>query len=271
LIGKYVYARDVSFQGRQALRVTFDEVAALYHRARPRYPESLFSDIFEVTGLQPPARLLEIGAGTGIATTVLAERGFDVVGVELGDEMAQAARENLARFAAVEIVTGSFETYSSNEAFDAALAFSAFHWIDPNIRYHRAAALLRGAGFLIVADARFGAPDEEDTLFSQVGEDHETVLGESARRPGAPGLTSLRDEMIGSGLFDHVAERAYRWHLQHNATSYIDLLDTMPWYRTLEPSPRTELYERIATRIRAQPDGIIKVAVEAVLDVATKK
>jgi hypothetical protein len=77
--------------------------------------------------------------------------------------------------------------------------------------------------------------------------------------------------MIGSGLFEHVAERAYRWHLHHDAASYIDLLDTMPWYRTLEPSQRTELYDRIAARIRAQPNGTIRVAVGAVLDVATKK
>jgi 2-polyprenyl-3-methyl-5-hydroxy-6-metoxy-1,4-benzoquinol methylase len=159
-IDEYIYARDVSFTRRQELRVTFDEVATLYHRARRRYPESLFSDIFEVTGLEPPARLLEIGAGTGIATTVLAERGFDVVGVELGEEMARAARANLAHFAAVEIVTGAFESYSSDELFDAALAFSAFHWIDANVRYGRTASLLTAGGFLVVADARYSAPDE---------------------------------------------------------------------------------------------------------------
>ena len=96
-IDEYVYARDVSFPRREELRVTFGEVGALYHCARPRYPEALFTDVLDVTQLTPPARLLEIGAGTGIATTALAERGFRIVGVEMSDGLAREAKNRRLR------------------------------------------------------------------------------------------------------------------------------------------------------------------------------
>lgn len=246
-------------------------MAPLYHRARPRYPDALFNDLFEVTRLAPPARLLEIGPGSGIATLVLAERGFQVVGVEMDEGMALAARENLARWDYVEIVTSSFETYASDERFDAILAFSAFHWIDPSERYRKAASLLRDSGFLIVADTRLVATPDGDPFFTEVDEDYEDVLGERAHAPGAPGLEGLHDQINENGFFSHLSEHRYGWEVRHTAASYIELLDTVPWYRALEPSERVELYARIRRRIEEQRDGTVAVRFAAVLDIATRK
>ncbi len=40
-----------------------------YHRYRPRYPEGVFDDIVRLANLSPEDKAIEIGAGTGIATT----------------------------------------------------------------------------------------------------------------------------------------------------------------------------------------------------------
>ena len=247
----------------------FEDRGALYDRARPRYPQDLFDDVFAVTRLVPPARLLEIGSGTGIATAVLAERGFGVVGVELGESMAQVARQNLGGSPSVEIVTGCFETCEPGGAFDAVFAFSAFHWIDPDVRYQKAAPFVRDSGFLVVADARL-VPGDADPFFVEVDEDYEIALGERANEEGAPGLTSLRDGMEESGLFRHVAERRYRWHVRYTDTSYVELLDTFPWYRALDPSQRADLYARIRQRIRKRPTRTVMGTFDALLDVARR-
>ena len=67
-------------------RLVFGEVAGLYDRARPSYPASLIDDL--VSWAQPGGRALEIGAGTGKATRLLAARGVSVLGIEPSAEMA---------------------------------------------------------------------------------------------------------------------------------------------------------------------------------------
>src|SRR5829696_1757522 len=123
---------------RERLRSTFDQAAELYDRARPRYPPALFDDLVELTGIGPGSRVLEIGPGTGQATIPLAERGCQVVAVELGADLAAVARRNLARFPAVEVITAAFEDWPlPSEPFD--LLATAFHWIDPAVRVAKAA------------------------------------------------------------------------------------------------------------------------------------
>ncbi len=73
---------------RDRLKTTFDEVAEIYDRARPSYPEQLFDDLVALADLQPGESLLEIGCGTGRTTLPLAERGFRITCVELGENLA---------------------------------------------------------------------------------------------------------------------------------------------------------------------------------------
>jgi hypothetical protein len=53
----------------------FGEVAELYDQARPSYPAVLFDDVIAFAPQSP--RVLEVGAGTGKATVLLAERGLE--------------------------------------------------------------------------------------------------------------------------------------------------------------------------------------------------
>ena len=78
------------------LRSTFDAVATLYDQARPGYPERLFDDLVSLSGTGPGAKVLEISCGTAQATVPLARRGYHVLCVELGDNLATIARGKLA-------------------------------------------------------------------------------------------------------------------------------------------------------------------------------
>lgn len=57
----------------------FDQVADAYDRARPGYPDELYDRIVAFGGLDASARVLEVGVGTGKATTWFADRGFEMV------------------------------------------------------------------------------------------------------------------------------------------------------------------------------------------------
>jgi protein-L-isoaspartate O-methyltransferase len=123
-------------------RSTFDEDALAYDRARPVAPGYVFDDLVARGGSRPGSSVVEIGPGTGQATRPLAERGLRIVALELGPHLADRARQNLVRFADVELVTTSYEAWDPGSArFDAVFACNSFHWVDPAIRFHKSAAV----------------------------------------------------------------------------------------------------------------------------------
>src|SRR3954453_6572945 len=113
----------------RALRASFDAAAGSYDRARPDYPARLFDDLTAVAGIAPPDRLLELGCGTGKATRPLLERGFRVVGGELGPRLPAEALTKLADLP-FELHVASFETWE-HEPGDFALVYAAtaWHWL----------------------------------------------------------------------------------------------------------------------------------------------
>jgi SAM-dependent methyltransferase len=150
---------------RDLLRLTFNQDAERYDRARPGYPAGLFDDLAELTSIGPGSRVLEIGPGTGQATRPLAERGCRVVAVELGADLATLARRNLAGFPSVDVVNAAFEDWPlPAEPFDLVLAATAFHWIDPSVRVDKVADALGPGGFLATVSTHHVAGGDEVIL-----------------------------------------------------------------------------------------------------------
>ena len=168
---------------RAVRRLTFNEVAELYDRARPGYPAQLFDDLLDLAALGPGSRVVEIGCGTGQATRSLAERGLDLTCVELGEDMAAVARDRLASFPNVRIVRAAFEDWEPERAdFDAVVAFTSFHWVDEAVRYSKPARLLRPGGHLAATITRPVTVPGGDTFFADGQEDYDAIVP----HPGQP-------------------------------------------------------------------------------------
>jgi SAM-dependent methyltransferase len=258
-----------------ARRASFDGVAALYDRARPVYPPALFDDLVELAGLHPGSRLLEIGPGPGKATRPLAERGLHVTAVELGERLAEVARAHVAGLPA-EIVVADFETWQPTHAgFDVVAAFTSFHWIDPELRYRRTAALLRDGGALAITATHHVLPPDGDDFFVDVQADYEAILPDDATtRHGPPGppeaATGYAAEVAASGLFGPVEERRHVFDVTFDADGYCELLQTHSRTRVLADDVRDRLLARIRRRIEARPDGRVRTTYLALLEVARK-
>lgn len=237
----------------ESLRGTFDTAADLYDAARPSYPDQLFDDLVELAALEPEARLLEIGCATGKATRPLLERGFSVVCVEMGAQLAERARRNLAG-SAVEVHVAPFEEWPvEREApFDLVYAATAWHWLDPNVRYRKAHALLRRGGHLAFWSALHAFPDGFDPFFAEIQEVYD-ALGESFEGdwpPPAPEkMPDAAGEVEATGLFEDVRVRRYVWETRYTAAEYIALLDTFSGHIAMEPHKRAHLYGAIRERI----------------------
>lgn len=258
---------------RHRLRTTFEEAPELYDRARPVYPAEVFDDLIALTRLPDGGRVLEIGSGTGKATGPLAERGYEIVCVELGEQLAAIARRNLAAFPNVRIVNASFETWEpASEEFEAVVAFTAFHWIDPEVRYAKPARLLREGGSLAVVETRHVLPEGGDPFWMEVQADYDAIVPSATNRP-PPRPDEARDlssEIEGSGYFGPATLRRHSWDVAYNADEYIAVLGTYSPNRALDPETRRRLFERIHRRIDATPERRVNKTYLVTLSVAQR-
>jgi SAM-dependent methyltransferase len=242
------------------LRATFDEAAELYDRARPDYPPQVFDDLADLAGIGPTSRVLEIGAGTGKATVPLAERGCEVVAVELGSELAAVARRRLARFPSVRVVVAAFEDWPLPPGpFDAVVAATAWHWLDPAVRVRKAADALRAGGALATIGTHHIAGGSS-AFFVEVQSCYERWM------PGTPPGLQLptpaeipldRQEIEGSGLFGVAVFRRCEWEQPYTTADYLDVLMTYSGHRALEPAARRHLLDGIARLIDTRYGGHI--------------
>ncbi len=258
---------------RHRLRATFEEVPELYDRARVPYPAALFDDLIGLADVSCGDRVLEIGCGNGRATLPLAARGLELTCVELGARLAALARRKLTAYPSVEIVNTAFETWEPDgEPFDAVTAFTAWHWIDPDVRYAKSARLLRDRGALAVVETRQVLPEDGDSFFAEMQDDYDAVVPSDDNRPPPrpEEVGDLRAEIEATGLFRDVAVRRHLWNTTYDADEWIAVLETYSGHRAIEERLRQQLYERIRRRIRARPTGRVELTLLATLNVARR-
>lgn len=261
---------------RRLLRATFEQRAALYDRARPSYPPQIFDDLAELACVPAGSRVLEIGCGTGQATLPLAERGYRITCVELGEQLAAVARRKLARFPQVEVINADFETWQqAHGKFDAIVAFTAFHWIAPDVRYAKAASLLRDHGVLAIITAEHVLQPDGDDFFVEVQEDYEAVVPDDpATKAGGPkppdAIPDLSGDISASGRFRNIAVRRYLWDVAYTAEEYIGLLNTYSSPRPLSDDTRERLLDRIRRRVEARSGGQVRKTYLAMLNLAER-
>jgi hypothetical protein len=209
---------------REELRQTFETVPALYDRGRPTYPDELFVDLSLV--IRPAA-------------------------------LAAFTRAKLAAFPEAEVVSGEFERTSFDGSFDAVVAFTSFHWIDPAVRYAKAASLLRARGILAVTEVSHVRVEGDDPFWVEVQADYDAVVPGPDNRP-PPLLAEVGDllsEIAATGLFADVEVRRYVWQVTYGAAEYIDLLGTYSPNTARDPDTALELLRRIRARIEARDEA----------------
>ena len=260
---------------RDRLRTTFDEVAEVYDHARPIYPERLFDDLIALAKLQPGANLLEIGCGTGRTTLPLARRGFQITCVELGENLAAVARRNLAPFPEVRVVVAPFETWDPrSQTFGLVYAAASWHWLDPDVRYPKAAGLLKRRGSLAIISGGHAFPKDADRFFFEIQDIYRELGMEPKGEQWPPSLPEdvpdMRGEIEATGLFADFDSRRYVWERTYTAEEYIALLNTFSGHIALEPDKREYLYRNVRERINARADPLVRRHWLAILNLARK-
>ncbi|HEY0614243.1 MAG TPA: class I SAM-dependent methyltransferase [Candidatus Elarobacter sp.] len=148
----------MSFTGR------FSDRAGDYAAGRPSYPAAAIDLLFE--GLGDPREVVaaDLGAGTGISSRLLAERGAQVYAVEPNQAMRDAAEPHPR----VEWVAVPAEHTGLHEAScDLAAVFQAFHWFDQRAALDEIVRILRPGGRAAVI---YNERDERDPFTAAYGD-----------------------------------------------------------------------------------------------------
>jgi SAM-dependent methyltransferase len=129
-------------------RTAFDPVATDYDTYRPQYPRELFDAIAQYAGPFTGRRVLDLAAGTGIATRALAAQGARVVATDLGPDMLRVLRSRSSRTPVAQ-ARGEALPFA-RESFDVVTCATAWHWIDRDRRGAETFRVLRPGGALAV-------------------------------------------------------------------------------------------------------------------------
>ncbi len=236
-------------------RLVFGEIAELYDRYRPEYPQPLVDDVVELARLGLGQAVLEVGAGTGKATAMFAARGLSVVAVEPSAEMAAVARRNCSAYPDVAVEESDFEDWDrAGREFPLLFSAQAWHWVAPEVGYLRARAALCRGGLLAVFWNRpvWARPKLREALLAL----YETSFPElDADNPMHPANLCPDDEEDWEGKIAAVAGltepevRYYEWSAEYTAEAYCGLLASTSEIRLLDEQRRTALIEGVSAVI----------------------
>ncbi|GIH14252.1 class I SAM-dependent methyltransferase [Rugosimonospora africana] len=247
--------------------LSFGVVAEAYERFRPGYPVELFDTVMAYAG-RPVRTALEIGAGTGKATRLFAQRGVTVTATDPDGAMLAELGEHVP--ANVTTVRAAFEDLPLGERYGLVFAAAALHWTNPEGRWSRVAALLEpGAVF-----ASCGGPVQlADRGVREAVHAARAPFLETDEIPSPDGTPPEHDmqwpgtELQRSAWFTDVRQVVIERRLTMSAHEYVGHLSTVSAYLELPPSQREQVYRRIG---RVLPETV-EIAADLIVHFARRR
>jgi SAM-dependent methyltransferase len=207
-----------------------------YDRARPPYPVAMIQRIV-AAGSGPD--FLDVGCGTGIAARQFRAAGRTVLGVEPDPRMAEFARGT-----GLEVEVATFESWEpAGRTFDAVVAGTAWHWIDPVAGAAKAGRVLRPGGVLAPFGHVYQLPatvaDALAAVYRRVAPD--SPVGFDRRSEGSilDGYRALyakaADGIRQAGGFDEPELWRYDWERRYTRDELLELVPTSGGLTSLPP------------------------------------
>jgi SAM-dependent methyltransferase len=231
--------------GMPGRALSFGMMAEAYERFRPGYPVELFDLVMTYAG-QPVRTALEIGAGTGKATRLFAQRGVTVTATDPDGAMLAELRKHVP--ASVKTVQAAFEDVPPGESYGLVYAAAALHWTSPEGRWSRVAMLLEPGGVV----ASFGGPAQlADPAVAEAVRAARAPFLESDEVPSPDGTPPGDDmqwpgtELQRSEWFADVQQFVIKRRLMLTARDYVGHLSTVSAYLELPASEQEQVFLQI--------------------------
>lgn len=255
-----------NYSGRPLRQRThlYSPAANAYDALRPRYAPALISAVSQLINIQPGTRMLEVGCGPGTVTTDFARLGCSIVALEPNPDFCTIATKHCRSFSNVAIVNAPFEEWVATPAtFDVVISASAFHWVQPEIGYPKAASVLHDDGYFVLLWNREPQPDAEVAgLLAEVYRQHNCPVLDrfETMEVRQRKLDALAAPARESGLFAQIDALQIDASLHYSAEQYALLLSSYSRFLTVDDDIRNAVLVGLQEKIKDRLGGSIPLS-----------
>jgi SAM-dependent methyltransferase len=231
---------------------SFGVDAERYDRTRPSYPDAL---VARIVAASPGPDVLDVGCGTGIAARQFQAAGCRVLGVEPDARMADFATRS-----GLQVEVAAFEAWDpAGRTFDAVVAGTAWHWVDPVAGAAKAAQILRPGGRLAPFHHVFQPPPDVTEALTEVYRrvvpdspfDLRTQETRSAMDLYQPLFAKIADGIRATGTFSEPEQWRFDWERTYTQEEWLDQLPTSGALTQLPPDKLAEVLDGVGAAIDA--------------------
>lgn len=225
----------------------FEAAAEDYDRARPEYPDAVARWLVERLDLRPGRRVVDIAAGTGKLTRLLAVECVSVVAIE----PVAAMRSRLAAaLPGVQLLDGVAENIPLEDgSVDAATVGQAFHWFDGDQALREIHRIVRGRGRLAVV---YNRRNLEDPLHAGIEAIITPLRGETPGRR----IGRWRAAFDRTRLWEEVDELELA-HVQHiDRGGVVRRVASTSFIAGLPGDQRADVLDQVRALVKRVPEPI---------------
>jgi SAM-dependent methyltransferase len=215
-----------------------------YERGRPSFAPEVVEHLRRELDLRPGRRLLELGAGTGKLTRLLAPLGSEILVVEPVEEMLARLQEHVPQ---AERVGGVAEAVALPDgSVDAIVAAQAFHWFDAPVALREMHRVLR-------PDGRVGLVwNRRDEAVGWVGKVGELI---ERHRAGTPGYAHgrWREPFDDTTLFSPLELHRFPYVQELTREAACDRVESISFIAALPDAERAAVRAEVLALLDADP------------------
>jgi SAM-dependent methyltransferase len=223
----------------------FARAAMEYERARPGYAAEAVAWVAERSGLGPDTTVVDVGAGTGKWTRLLAGTGARVIAVEPVAEMRELLEAVLP---GVQALDGRAEDLPvADGSARLVTAAQAFHWFGEEAPPELARVLEPGGSLALVWNVR----DEDDPLQARLQEIHDRERPRSEWDP-----EGWRRRLEDGGGFGELEERRFRHVQRLSRDDLVTRTASISFVAAATPEFRERILDEVRAVARDFPDEV---------------